>query len=50
MVRKEDMLGTQAGDGAHVIRDKSMPISSRQVRLKRASEAFASGVSEVTCR
>ncbi len=44
------MLETQAGDGAHVIRDKSMAISSERVRHQRAPGVLFPVVPEVICR
>jgi hypothetical protein len=44
------MLETKAGDGAHVIRDKSMATSWERVRPQRASGTGNPGVPEVTCR
>lgn len=44
------MLETHVGDGAHVIRDKSMAISSEQARYQRASGASFPVVPEVICR
>ena len=44
------MLETNVGDDAHVIRDKSMAISSERARPQRASGVLLPVVPEVICR